>query len=1795
MKEKMNLKRVIPVLAIAIVLAAMVIVMVASQGFGGHYITIGKTTHGTVTADKERAKTKEIVTLTCKPDEGYELKELSVNGSPIEELSFSMPNENVLIEAKFALESDEKGNEGVHAGDTPGAIAYKTVYPNGETYTVSWNLVYGKDGLEATAWVEGAVENGCGVLLNLSKEELAAKTGLKYLPDYTYQIFCEYQKANDVISPKVTVKCADEEGNLKEKDVKGIAAEIKDWEEDGKTVGYQAKMEVPYSLLGYSGKDAAKDSLVFLAGNRAKVLKDTFADFWMEGEEYDAENYLSYPRLVDDNKIEKNKFIDMTEMEMEAYRDIGTVLDGKISKGEYIGTKLEEKSANHRITVQSHLTKGRNVRLVMEIESNTSFEEIVNAYPGVGQYLFAEIGLGNNDGQTCTMIKANVKGEVENAISTVTTSQNGKNSAYKYKAVVEMWIPKASISDNINPNIVRLSRLALFSGNKGAGSKPDNVFLVARWADVNNCNITTSGIKLESEIVPPEAEIKGMDGVLTESEYKGAIIQESSETHRVTVQGYLTDGKHIRLAVKVDANTAPDKLVNDFPGVGKYLFVESAFGNNTGEKDCTFVKANVLGQAAYAAPVAKTTDNGASADYRYSTVIEMWIPQSAITNNTDPDNVAITRLALFSGNTEGNKKPDNLFVIAKWAGINECTLTADGIKFKPQFEVPANEAVGFDGVISNNEYKGAAIEGASDNYKVSVKGYLTEGKNIRLGLEIESKHAPEKVLNNYPGLSQYLFAEFGFGANTGDGDCTLVKANVLGQADQAVSSVKTTDNGASAEYRYKTVIEMWIPQSSITKNNTPDEVPMTRMGLFHVLDKEDPTTNWLVAKWAGINECTLTADGIQLKAQEQPGTGDNTEDKPQEEPQMQVPASEADGFDGVISEGEYQGEIFESTTDNYHTTIQGHLTDEKNVRLVLKVQSKVAPETVVNKFGEALSQPFFVEFGFGENTGNGDCTLVKANILGKAENAAAIAKTTDKGANTEYRYETVVEVWVPKASVTNNTNEDEVRISRLALFHDTKAKPDAGIDFVVAKWAGINDCTVTASGIELDSTIKVPANEATGFDGVISANEYKGAKIESSSANYKASVQGYLTEGKNIRLAMEILTKTAPDAVVNNYEGLSKHLFAELAFGENDGQVASAFLKANVLGKAEGMATVVKTTSNAVNTEYPYKTVIEMWIPKEAIHNNTNEDNVQITRMALFHETDPIDAGINWMVAKWAGINNCSITSYGILDSERQGMDGVASTNEYKGVALEGNASNFKATVKGFLTGQKNARLLIQIDSKFNPEESRNDFPGVGSHLFAEIGFGENTGNGDCTLVKANVLGEAENAEAVAKTVDNGESAEYRYTTTIEMLVPSSSFTNNLIPEEVRICRLAIFNENAGTFMVANWTGTSLNPCHITADGIKNGLAIPEAEKTGFDGVIAQNEYKGILLDSTKGASASIDYKMTVQGYVNDAQNLRLGVTVFSNVDPKAVVNPAEKFSEYLYAEFCFGDNDGNTANIFADFRGKAQNAVTVIKTEELGAGAEYAYKTVMEMWIPKDKVTNNPTPNKVQFTRAALFHQNHANPENVNETWLVLRSAWNGGGMNNCYVTTEGIVESHLLAGMDGTISENEYAGTIIDGSHTNQSNYKVTMQGYLQGTVKNQHSIRLAVKIDAKTAPEENVNPFTLFSEKLYVDFAFGDVTGAEERTSVYADVLGKASNAVTVVKTTDNGEGAGYRYTTVIEMWIPQEGISVESHDDLVWVPRFGVYHQNILNDTETWVVAKWASLHYWLRVTGSGLVE
>ncbi len=1777
MKDKMNFKKAIPIVAIACIVIGIAFVVLSNISQAGYYITIGKNAHGTVTADKKRAQASETVTLECTAEEGYELKEILVNGETIEGTSFEMPQKNALVEAKFAIASAKKGETAVYEGEAPGAIAYQTIYPNGETHVVSWNLVYKEDGLEATAWVEGAAQNGSGVLLNLSREKLSEKEGQYYLPDDTYQILCEYQKENGVISPKIITKRMDAEGVWQEIVATGIVASMIDWEEDGKTIGYQTTIKIKYATLGYSGKEEAKKSLVVLVGNRAEVLPNMIAEFWMAGD-YDAENYLTYPRLTEDNTLQENIFADMKEMELEAYRDMGVVLDGEISSGEYIGTKLEDATENHRLTVQANLTKGKNVRLVMEIESNTAFEELVNDYPGVGQYLFAEIGLGNNDGQTCTMIKANVKGEAENALSVVKVTENGGNANYKYKAVVEMWIPKASISDNINPNIVRFSRLALFSGNKSEGGNPDNIFLVARWADINNCNIMASGIELESEVVVPEAEAKGMDGIWSEGEYKGAIIQDKSKTHQITIQGYLTDGKNIRLAVKVDANTKPDKIVNDYPTLSKYLFVEAGFGYNTGE-DCKMIKANVLGQAVYAATVVKTQENAQSAEYRYSTVIEMWIPKESITNNTTPDSVPFTRMILFAENREGSKENQNLYPVAKWADINNCRVTAEGIRFGETIDVPASEKAGMDGVLSSGEYKGAILKDFSAERRVLVWGHLTEGNNIRVAMKIQTKTAPDQVVNSYPGLSQSLFAEMRFGNNSGE-DGTMIKANLLGDVEKAATVVKTTDNGASAEYRYTTIVEMWVPKSSISSNTTPDDVPLTRLALF-----SEDTGAFMVARWVDMNNCRVTANGIRLEGQ------------------PEVPANEKTGFDGIISAGEYKGATIEGTSANYKFSMKGFLTEGKNIRLGIEIESKYAPEKGMNSY-PGLGEYLFSEFGFGSNTGE-NCTLVQANVLGEASNATTVVRTVENEKGAQYPYKTVIEMWIPQSSITNNINPDKVEITRTALFHGLDAE-DPNANWVVAKWAKINRCSLTAYGIVLRSQdgvlgpqLTAPENEAIGLDGVISEDEYTGATIRSFSDERKVTVQGYLTEEKNIRLAMKIESKTAPDQIVNDHPGLAEYLFSEMAFGDISGDGDYTLIRANVLGKAENAASAVKTTDNGEGAVYRYTTVVEMWVPQDSITNNTNPDKVSIARIALFSGNDGIDSTPNntFLVAKWASINeDYSLTAKGIKsesqlevpESEATGFDGVISAQEYQGETIVGASKNYRISIQGYLTEGKNIRLGLVVDSKHAPEKELQEYAGVGKYLFTEFGFGNNTGE-DCLLVQANVLGDALNAATIAKTTENGAGAQYAYTTVIEMWIPQTAITNNTNPDKVPITRAALFHkwdeeDSATNWLVAKWAG--INECSITKKGITlKSQDIPTNESAGIDGILSSNEYKGTAIETT-----STNYKFSMKGYLTEGKNIRLGITIESKHAPETVLNEYPGLSQYLFAEFGFGNNTGEDCTLVkANLLGDTENAISVVNTIDNGEGTQYRYKTVIEMWVSKDSITNNTTPNMVQITRTAMFHK--LDGEDASTNWIVAKWA----GINGCYVTEYGIVKADLLAGMDGVIAENEYLNSRTDLTTTTlswlQFDARVSLKGYLQGEGIGSHTVRLAIQIDSNTAPEVDINTDSaLFSTKRYFELSLGNNNGdlATPYTPILADVVGNAENAVSVVKTTDNGESAEYRYTTVIELWVPQSGISNDTNIDLVHLPRFKYY----ANNEEKWI-AQTPGNFGWAYVQADGI--
>lgn len=434
----------------------------------------------------------------------------------------------------------------------------------------------------------------------------------------------------------------------------------------------------------------------------------------------------------------------------------------------------------------------------------------------------------------------------------------------------------------------------------------------------------------------------------------------------------------------------------------------------------------------------------------------------------------------------------------------------------------------------------------------------------------------------------------------------------------------------------------------------------------------------------------------------------------------------------------------------------------------------------------------------------------------------------------------------------------------------------------------------------------------------------------------------------------------------------------------------------------------------------------------------------------------------------------------------------------------------------------------------------------------------------------------------------------------------------------------------------AAFDGTfSVTPYWYTLDGtkvsgskdtfvIRDLIKAPESETQGMDGVISDNEYKGKILDSTKGSSASIDYKVTAQGYITEGKNIRLAITMDSTRDPNTIVNPESQWSEHLFVELGFGNNNGETCTkICADVLGKSKDAVTVVKTTDKGEGSEgYRYNTVVEMWIPKEAISDNPTPNMVQFTRCALFHQNFANPTGVNETWLVLRSAWNNAGMNNCYVTTEGIVTTDLLAGMDGVIGEKEYrtdgdttapkrekVSTSEAGLDTNQ--YSVEMYARLleKGNTSlgvNAMNMKIAFKIDSAEDPSTIVNKEGYWSKNFYVEVALGshdgiagdytksDGTVVNDKLGVlpiYADVLGNVENAISVVKTTSyEGENANYKYTTVIEMWVPARCITNVTYQGSVYIPRVVLYHSQ-LDRKETWLVSYYGN--YWNQSDHNGL--
>ena len=91
-----------------------------SSSSGDYIVSVDKTTHGKVTVSPSRADKGDTVTITVKPDTGYELDELTVTDKDGDEIkltekddnkfTFKMPGSKVTVEASFKLIETEPEN-----------------------------------------------------------------------------------------------------------------------------------------------------------------------------------------------------------------------------------------------------------------------------------------------------------------------------------------------------------------------------------------------------------------------------------------------------------------------------------------------------------------------------------------------------------------------------------------------------------------------------------------------------------------------------------------------------------------------------------------------------------------------------------------------------------------------------------------------------------------------------------------------------------------------------------------------------------------------------------------------------------------------------------------------------------------------------------------------------------------------------------------------------------------------------------------------------------------------------------------------------------------------------------------------------------------------------------------------------------------------------------------------------------------------------------------------------------------------------------------------------------------------------------------------------------------------------------------------------------------------------------------------------------------------------------------------------------------------------------------------------
>ncbi len=260
-----------------------------------HSITVQENIEGgTVTVDKTSALKGETVTVTATPDENYILAGITANGLPVENGSFTMGDEDVVVGATFTLNTDRIET---NAGTEGGALITAPSMGGGDAKAQIFT-VFGENGIEFTAYVTDAgISDKDGVALLLSKKLPVIN---QLLPDG------QTVKVAILTDGTVTIAKTDAEGKLEESTLPGTDISVKLWSKDGKALqGYIVRANVSYEALGLE-KDNAKGNVtvcpVVYNAYGSVAAKATALGGALEN----AQN--TYMVLTDDNTYAENPF-----------------------------------------------------------------------------------------------------------------------------------------------------------------------------------------------------------------------------------------------------------------------------------------------------------------------------------------------------------------------------------------------------------------------------------------------------------------------------------------------------------------------------------------------------------------------------------------------------------------------------------------------------------------------------------------------------------------------------------------------------------------------------------------------------------------------------------------------------------------------------------------------------------------------------------------------------------------------------------------------------------------------------------------------------------------------------------------------------------------------------------------------------------------------------------------------------------------------------------------------------------------------------------------------------------------------------------------------------------------------------------------------------------------------------------------------------------------------------------------------------------------------------------------------